>query len=180
MLSRFSCVPLFVTPWIVACQAALSMGFSRQEDWRGLMCSSLGTTQGPNPRLLRPPPALAGSSPLVPLGSPTGSAARSHSLKEESESCPAVSNSLQPHGLHSPGNSPGHNTGMGSLFLLQGIFPTQGLNPGLPHYRQILYQLSHQGSPRILEWVAYPFSRGSSRPRNQSRVSCIAGGFFTN
>jgi len=46
----------------------------------------------------------------------------------------------------------------GSLSLLQGIFPTQGLNPGLPHCRQILYQLSHKRSPRILEWVAYPFS----------------------
>jgi len=46
--------------------------------------------------------------------------------------------------------------------LLQGIFPTQGSNPGLPHCRQILYQMSHKGSPRILEWVAYPFSSGSS------------------
>ena len=45
---------------------------------------------------------------------------------------------------------------------LQGIFPTQGSNPGLPHYRWILYQLSHKGSLRILEWVAYPFSSGSS------------------
>ena len=62
--------------------------------------------------------------------------------------------------------------------LLQGIFPTQRLNPGLPHCRWILYQLSHQGSPRILEWVVFPFSRGSSRPRNQTRVSCIAGTFF--
>ena len=42
--------------------------------------------------------------------------------------------------------------------LLQGIFPTQGLNPGLPHCGQILYQLSHKGSPRILGWVVYPFS----------------------
>ena len=63
--------------------------------------------------------------------------------------------------------------------LLQGIFPTQGLNPGLPHCRQILYQLSHQGSPRILEWVTYLFSRGSSQPRNHIGVSCIACGFFT-
>ena len=75
--------------------------------------------------------------------------------------------------------SPGQNTGVGSLSL-QGIFPTQGLNPGLPHCRWIFYQLSHKGSPRILEWVAYPFSRGSSQPRNQTGVSCIAGGFFTN
>ena len=50
----------------------------------------------------------------------------------------------------------------GSPSLLQGIFPTQGSNPGLPHGRQILYQLSHKGSPRILEWVACPFSSGSS------------------
>jgi len=77
-------------------------------------------------------------------------------------------------------NSPGQNTGVGSLSLLQGIFPTQGSNPGLPHCRQILYQLSHQGSPRILEWTAYPFSIGSSRSRNQTKVSCIAGGFFNN
>ena len=46
------------------------------------------------------------------------------------------------------------------------IFPTQGSNPGLLHCRRILYQLSHQGSPRILEWAAYPFSSGSSQPRN--------------
>ena len=60
-----------------------------------------------------------------------------------------------------------------------GIFPTQRSNPGLPHCRQILYQLSHKGSPRILEWVAYPFSRGSSRPRNRIAVSYIAGRFST-
>ena len=53
-------------------------------------------------------------------------------------------------------------------------------NPGLPHCRWILYQLSHKGSPRILEWVAYSFSRASSRPRNQTRISCIVGRFFTN
>ena len=69
---------------------------------------------------------------------------------------------------------------MGSLSLLQGIFPTQGLNPGLLHCRQILYQLSHKGSPKILEWVAYPLSRGSSRPRNRNGVSSIAGRFFSN
>ena len=85
-----------------------------------------------------------------------------------------------PHGLYSPWSSPGQNTAMGSLFLLQGIFPTQGSNPGLPHCRQILYQLSHKGSPRILEWVAYPFCRGPSQPRNQTGVSCNAGGFFSN
>ena len=69
---------------------------------------------------------------------------------------------------------------VGSLSLLQEIFPTQGSDPCLLHCGQILYQLSHKGSPRILEWVAYPFSSGSSRPRNRTGVSCISGGFFTN
>ena len=68
-----------------------------------------------------------------------------------------VSDSLQPHGLYSPQNSLGQNTGVGNLSLLQGIFPTQGSNPGLPHCRWILFQLSHKGSPRILKWVAYAF-----------------------
>ena len=71
-------------------------------------------------------------------------------------------------------------TWLGSLSLLQGIFPTQGSNPGLPHYRQILYQLSHKGSPRILEWVAYHFSSWSSWPRKLTWASCIADRFFTN
>jgi len=65
-------------------------------------------------------------------------------VKSESESPSVVSNSLQPHGLYSPWNSPGQNTGVGSLSLLQGMFLAQGLNPGLPHCRQILYQMSHQ------------------------------------
>ena len=77
---------------------------------------------------------------------------------------------LQPHGPHSPRNSPGQNTGVGICSLLQEIFPTQGLNPGLPHCGWILYQLSHKGSPRILEWVAYPFSSGSSWPKESNWV----------
>ena len=68
------------------------------------------------------------------------------------------------HGLYWLWNSPGQNTEVGSLSLLQGILPTQGSNPGLPHYRWILYQLSHKGNPRTLEWVAYPFSKGCSDP----------------
>ena len=86
------------TPWTVACQAPLSMGFFRQEYWSGL----------PYP-LPRDPP-----------------------------------------------------------------------NSWIVHCRWILYHLSQQGSPRILEWVAYPFSRGSSWPRNRTGVSCIAGEFFTS
>ena len=56
----------------------------------------------------------------------------------------------------------------------------KGSNPGLLHCRKILYHLSHTASPRILEWVTYPFSWGSSQPRNWTRVSCIAGRFFTS
>ena len=66
------------------------------------------------------------------------------------------------------------------IYPSPGIFSTQRSNPGLPHCRWILHQLSHKGSPRILEWVVYLFSSRSSQPRNWTRVSCIAGGFFTN
>ena len=88
--------------------------------------------------------------------------------------------SLWSHELYSPWNSPCQNTLGGSLSLLQGIFPTQGSNPGLLHCRWILYQLSYKGSPRMPEWVDHPFSRGSSQPGNRTGVSCIAGRFFTN
>ena len=92
-----------------------------------------------------------------------------------------MSNSLQPHGLYIVhGILQARILKWVALSLLQGIFPTQGLNPGLPHCRQILYQLSHKGSPRIVEWVVYPFSRGSFRPRNRTRISYTAGWFFTN
>ena len=74
--------------------------------------------------------------------------------KSESESHSVVSDSLWPHGLYSPWISPGQNTGVGSLFLLQGIFPTQESNLGLLHCRQILYKLSylvaHKGSPKSI------------------------------
>ena len=137
-----------------------------------------------------------------------------------SESYSVVAKSLRPHGLYSPWNSPGQNTGVGTHSLIHGIFQTQGSNPGLPHLqadslpadaegkpkktgvgslsllqgivptqesnqgllhcRQILYPLTHQGCPRILESVACPFSRVSSQPRNQIRVSCLAGRFFSS
>ena len=95
--------------------------------------------------------------------------------------CPTLCDPMDcsPPGSSVHGDSPGKNIGVGCLALLQGIFPTQGLNPGLLHCRWILYHLSHQGSPRILEWVAYHFSRRSSQPTNQTSVYHIAGGFFT-
>ena len=80
------------------------------------------------------------------------------------QSCPTL---CDPMGCRLPGSSvlggsPGKNTGVGCHALLWGVFPTQGLNPGLLHCRQILYHLNHQRSPRILEWAAYPFSTGFS------------------
>jgi len=77
-------------------------------------------------------------------------------IESESESHSVVSHSLGPHGLYTPWNSQGQNTGVRSLSLLQGIFPTQGSNPGLPYCRWILYQLKHKGSPRI--WSEQPIS----------------------
>ena len=96
-------------------------------------------------------------------------------MENETESRSVMSDSLQPRGLYSPWNFPGQNPGEGSLSLLWRISPTQGSDPGLLHSRQILYLLSHKRSPRILEWVAYPFSSGFSRPRNWARVSCTCG-----
>ena len=96
--------------------------------------------------------------------------------------CPTLGDTMNcsPPGCSVYGDSPDKNTRVGYHDLLQGIFPTQGWTPGLLHWRRILYCLSHQGIPRILEWVAYTFSWGSSRPRNWTEVSCIAGGFFTS
>ena len=84
-------------------------------------------------------------------------------------SCSVMANSLRPPWtvacrLLCPWDSPGKNTGVGCHALLQVIFPTQGWNPYLLHCRQILYHLRHEGSPRILEWVNYPFSRGLPSP----------------
>ena len=83
-----------------------------------------------------------------------------------SQSCPTLCDPMD-YTVH------GQNIGVGSLSLLQGIFPTQGLNPGLPHCRWIQYQLNYKKSLRILEWLAYPFSSESSQPRNWSGVPWV-------
>ena len=77
--------------------------------------------------------------------------------------------------IYSPWNSAGQNTGVGSLSLLQGIFPVQGLNPGFLHCRPILYQLSHKRSPRILQWVACPFCSRSTFPTQESNWGLLHG-----
>ena len=118
---------LSVTSWCVACQAPLSMGFSRQEYWRGLHFPLPGDL--PDPEI------------------------ESESLK----SCSVMSHSLWPHGLV-------HGILQARILewvacpFFRGFSQPRDLNPSLPCCRQILYQLNHKRSPRILEWVAYPFS----------------------
>ena len=92
--------------------------------------------------------------------------------------CDPMDCSLPGSSVH--GYSPGKNAGLGCHALFQGTFPTQGLNPGLLHCKQILYHLIQQESLGILEWVAYPFSGGPSWPRSWTEVSCIAGSCFTS
>ena len=96
-------------------------------------------------------------------------------------SCLVMSNSLCPMDCSRPGSSvhgdsPGKNTRVGCHTLLQGTFPTQGSNPGLLHYRHILYHLSHQGSPRILGVGSPSLLQGIF----STWVSCIACRFFTS
>ena len=137
---------VFATPWTVAHQAPLSMGFSRQEYWSRLAHPTPGDLPNPRIKLASPEsPALAGGFFTT--------------VQPGQVKVKLIQSCLT---LCDPIPSPGQNIGGGSLSLLQGIFPTQGSKPVLPHCRWILYQLSHQGSPGILEWVAYPLSSESS------------------
>ena len=90
--------------------------------------------------------------------------------ESESESRSVLSDFLQPHGVHSPWNSPSQNSGVGNLSVLRGIFPTQGSNPGLPHCRQILYQLSYQRTYSFPNFEPVYFSMSSS---NCCFLTCI-------
>ena len=113
------------TPCTAAHQAPLSIGFFRQEYWSGLVFPRPGDLPDPG----------------IELVSPTALAAAGRFFTTEPPGKPHI---LRPHGLYSPWNSLEPNTGAGSLSLLLGVFPTQGSNLGLPHCRQILYQLSHK------------------------------------
>ena len=103
----------------------------------------------PNPWHTRKFPKLLYDTSCV-LSNPSQSIEQGENEGSESESRSVVSDSWWPHELYSPWNSPGQNTGEGGCSLLQGFIPTQGSNPGLLHCRQILYHLSHQGSPNQL------------------------------
>ena len=90
-----------------------------------------------------------------------------------------MSDALRPHGLYSPWNYPGQNTGVGSFPFSRG-FSQPGIEPRSPAWQADSLPAEPQGSLRTLKWVAYPLSSRSSRPRNWTRESCIAGGFFTH
>ena len=92
-------------------------------------------------------------------------------LQGESESHSVISASLRPHGLYSPWTSPGQNTGVGCCSFLQGIFPTQGSNPGLMHCRQILHQLSHQGGPYYK--VGYGLWKSTKTTQRRNSKGCL-------
>ena len=106
----------------------------------------------------------------------------SYSLCLVAQLCPTLWDPMDcsPPGSLVHEDSPGKNTRVGCHSFIQGIFLTQGSKPDLLHCRQIPYHLNHEGSLRMLEWVAYCLSRGTSQPKDWTRVSCIAGGFFTN
>ena len=126
-------------------QGPPSMGLSRQGYWSGLPLPSPGDLL--NPGMEPESPALVGRFFTVKV--------------KVTQSCLTLCDPIDctVYGIL-------QNTEVDCHALLQGIFPTQELNPGFLHCRRVLYQLSHQGSPSILEWVAVPFSRGSSQPRN--------------
>ena len=92
------------------------------------------------------------------------------------QSCPL----FETHGLYNPWNSLGQNTGVGKPFPSPGDLPNPGIEPRSCALQADSLPAEPQGSPRILKWVAYPFSNGSSQPRNQTGIFCIAGGFFNN
>ena len=94
----------------------------------------------------------------------------------ESASHSVMSDSLRPHGYTVHGILQARKL----EWVAFPFFPTQWSNPGLPHCRQVLYQLSHQGNPRILRVGSLSLLSGSSWPRNWNGVSCTADGFFTS
>ena len=87
------------------------------------------------------------SFPISTLILPACPAHRCESGSEVAQSCPTLCDTMDGGAYFCLWDFPDKNTGVGCHFFLQEIFPTQGLNPGLPHCRQTLYHLSHQGSP---------------------------------
>ena len=148
MLSCFSHVQLFVIPWTIACQAPLSMGFSRQEYSRWVGCHSLlqgiFLIQVLNPSLLHLLHWQVGSFST----SATWKVRSYHGgggLVAKLFPTLVAPGTIACQAPLSMGFSTDKNTGVDCHFLLQGIFQTQGSNPGLLHCKKILYRLSYKG-----------------------------------
>ena len=141
-------VRFLVTPWTVAHQAPLSVEFPRQEYWIALPSPLPGDLPDPETEPVSPgPPALAGRFFTAdPPGKPFVNVCVLYLVTQWCLIlCDPMDSSLPGSSVH--GDSPGKNTGVGCHAFLQGIFPTQGSNSGLPHCRWSLYHRSHQGSP---------------------------------
>ena len=149
VLSSFSRVSLFATLGTGSCQVPLSVGFSRQEYWSRLPCPPPGDLPNPGVKLhlFHLQHWQAGSLPLSHLGSPNR---MFFLLCLVAQSCPTF---WDPMGCSLPGSSlhgdfPGKNIGLSCHALLRRIFLTQGLNPGLPYCRRILYSLGYSNLKR--------------------------------
>ena len=151
MSHELSHVKLFVTLWTVAFQASLSMGILQARLLEWVAISSSRGSSWPTSLVS---PALAGrvfttEQPGKPLKKKYLSINLIYCMCLVAQSWLTLCKPLHysPPGSSVHGDSPGKNAGVGCHALLQRIFPTQGLNPGLPHCRQILYCLSHERSP---------------------------------
>ena len=146
LLNCFIHVWLLATQWTVAWQGPLPMGFSRQEYWSRFLCPPPGDLPDPGIKPMSPVVSAlqVDSLTIGPLGKPLN--LRHKAIN--SESCSDISKSLWPVAYIVHWILQVRILEWVDFFLLQGIFPSRGSNPGLPHCRQILYQLSHKGSPK--------------------------------
>ena len=120
------------------------------------------------------------SSIALPIPPPSKTHFKANPRCFISENRSAVSDFLRLHGLYSPWNSPGQNTGWVTVSFSRGFSQPRDWTQVSHIAAGFFYQLNHEGSPTILEWVAHPFFSGSSSLWNPTGVSCIAGGLFTN
>ena len=165
-IQLLSCVQLSAAPWIAAHQASLSFTIS----WSLLKLMTIELVMPSNQETRKSSPApqfesinslyVAVNLTLLLLWPPT---IYPHTCMHlVAQSCPTLWDPMDcsPPGSSVHGDSPGKNTGVGCHALLQGIFPTQGSNPGLLHCRRILYRLSHQGSSLILTYYTHTQEKG--------------------
>ena len=131
----------FATPGTIAHEVPLSEGYPKEEYWSGLPFPSPGDHFDPGIK----PTFLTLQADSFRQGSSDVHLFFGKVKVKVTQLCRTLCNPMD-----SPWNSPSQSTVVDSHSLLQEIFPTQGSNLGVPHCRRILYQLSHQGSPRIL------------------------------